>query len=62
MSELREGYNKSKPWDATVSPTHPHCRHLLSMLPRGYGFDEGGRVVFKNLGYDEYAVQRGIKE
>jgi hypothetical protein len=62
LSELREGYNKKKPWDVTVGPTHPHCRHVLSMLPIGYGFDETGRVKFVGLGYDEYKIQHGTKD
>lgn len=60
LSELKDGYNKD--WRnpvATVGCTHPHCRHVLSMLPPGYGFNARGTITFKGFGYDEYSEQRG---
>jgi hypothetical protein len=59
-SEIRDGYSTTRNPTPTWSPSHPHCRHVWSTLPPGYGFDETGRVIFVGLGYDEYKQQRGI--
>lgn len=62
LSELKDGYNKDyKNPVPTVSCTHPHCRHTLTMIPPNYGFDQRGNITFKNFGYDEYVDQRAKK-
>ena len=61
LSELKDGYNKDhKNPIPTVSCTHPHCRHTLTMVPPNYGFDMRGNITFKGFGHDEYQHQRGI--
>lgn len=58
LSELKDGYMKDhkNPYP-TVGPTHPHCRHSLTMVPPNFGFDSSGTVDWKGFGWDEYAHQ-----
>ncbi len=59
LSELQDGYNRdSKNPIPTLNPTHPHCRHVMSMLPPNFGFDERGTPRFIAFGHDEYVRQR----
>lgn len=59
MSELIEGYNSDhKNPKPTVGPTHPNCRHTMTLIPPDFGFDKNGQIVFKSLGYDEYESQK----
>lgn len=59
LSELQEGYNRdSHNPIATLGPTHPHCRHVMSMLPPNFGFDARGTPRFVGFGHDEYTAQR----
>jgi hypothetical protein len=60
LSELRDGYmtDHKNPY-ATTGNTHPHCRHILTMIPPNMGFDASGQIKFVNFGYDIYADQRG---
>lgn len=61
LSELKDGYNKSQNDPiATHNPTHPNCRHVLTMIPPGYGFDQGGVIKFIGFGHDEYAHQQEL--
>ena len=60
LSELQEGYNKD--WKnpvPTLGPTHPNCRHVLTMISPNFGFDANGNIDFIGLGHDEYKKQRG---
>lgn len=60
LSELKDGYNDNhKSPTATIGPTHPHCRHVLTMVPPNFGFTDKGVIQFKGFGYDVYAEQRG---
>jgi len=52
MSELNFGYSSHKNVKATIGPTHPRCRHTISYVPPNHGFNEDGKLVFKNEGYD----------
>lgn len=54
LSELDMGYSSHKNIKATISPTHPRCRHTISYVPSGYGFSENGKIEFKKEGYDYY--------
>lgn len=55
LSELSEGYNKDqKNPIATVSGSHPRCRHILSYIPIGYTFSASGIIEFQGFGYDYY--------
>lgn len=59
LSELKEGYmtDHKRPY-ATVGPTHPNCRHVLTMVPPNYGFSSDGIIKFVGFGHDEYEHQR----
>lgn len=54
LSELDMGYSSHKNVKATISPTHPRCRHTISYVPPGYGFAENGKIEFKKEGFDYY--------
>jgi len=59
LSELQEGYNDDwKKPVATLGPTHPHCRHVLTFVAPNFGFDSEGRIKFIALGYDAYEAQK----
>lgn len=59
MSELKDGYNENKKKPIpTIAPSHPHCRHVLTMVPPNFGFSPTGAIQFKGFGYDVYAEQR----
>lgn len=60
LSELKGGYCDHKDPEPTEGPSHPHCRHVLSMVPPNFGFDDSGRIKFKHFGYDYYSDQQGI--
>jgi hypothetical protein len=59
MSELSQGYMQDhKNPNATLGPSHPNCRHVLTFLPPNFGFKDNGSMEFKGFGYDEYEAQR----
>jgi hypothetical protein len=61
MSELQSGYNTDQKNPVpTVSSTHPRCRHILTIVPPSFGYDENGRIKFIRFGYDIYDDQKGI--
>lgn len=64
LSELRDGYMKVKKGEdpyPTIGPSHPNCRHTLTMVPPDFGFDEKGYIRFKSFGYDAYKEQKKKK-
>lgn len=66
MSELKAGYFNRKDPQAVIGPVHPHCRHIMSMLSPGFGFDENGKIVYKGsfsdgTPWDEWEYQRNGK-
>lgn len=58
MSELQNGYTKHKNPVPTHNASHPRCRHLLSMIPPNFGFNDKGMIEYKGRGYDVYQDQR----
>lgn len=56
LSELSGSSGDYKNPDASVSPTHPNCRDVLSILMPGFGFTNG-KVSYIGQGYDEYNTQ-----
>jgi len=64
MSELKGGYMDRKNPEPTLSQSHPNCRHILFSVMPGFGFDDGGKIVYKgrdengNL-WDEYKHKNG---
>ena len=63
LSELAEGYNKNhKNPIATIGPSHPRCRHVMSMIPPNFGFGPTGQIQFKGFGYDIWAEQHGTEK
>lgn len=60
LSQLKDGYNSDhKNPKPTTLATHPHCRHVLTMVPPNFGFTDDGVITFKGFGYDIYEDQRG---
>lgn len=57
-SEVGAGYHKRGDSNPKVGGLHPHCRCVMSVLSPGFGFDAGGRVVWKSVGWNELARQR----
>ena len=61
LSQVRQGYFRAKDWDGSEvvsAPLHPRCRHVMTFVPPGYGFDSSGAIKFVGLGYDAYEAQR----
>jgi hypothetical protein len=57
-SEVGAGYHKRGDANPKVGGLHPHCRCVMSVLNPGFGFDAGGRVIWKTYGHDELKRQR----
>jgi hypothetical protein len=49
---------KAREWEATVDPTHPHCRHLMVEMRPGYGFDESNNLQYISKDHSEHKLQR----
>lgn len=58
LSEVGHGYHRKGEDNPKVGGCHPHCRHTMVYLAKGYGF-EAGRVFFVSLDHDELRKQRG---
>lgn len=58
LSELKQGYHKRGEDHPSAFGLHPHCRCTLTYLSKGYGFDDKGKLKYKDLGHDEFAGQR----
>lgn len=58
LSELKGGYCDHKDPEPTDGPSHPNCRHVLTMVPPNFGFNSNGVIQFKYFGYDFYESQR----
>jgi hypothetical protein len=63
LSELREGYmtDRKNPYP-TRGPTHCRCRHTITMVMPGYGFNAQGIPEFIGSNYDYYKDKRGQDE
>jgi hypothetical protein len=59
QSELGAGYHKRGEETPKIGGLHPHCRCVLTMLMKGYGFNKSGHVAFISIDHDEYKAQRG---
>lgn len=57
-SQVGAGYHKKGDSHPKVGGLHPHCRCVMSVLMPGFGFDASGRVIWRKLGWDEYANQQ----
>lgn len=65
LSQVKQGYFKPKEWDSKTpyqAPIHPSCRHSMSYVAKGYGFDNSGMPVFKGLDYDYFSDYWGTKK
>lgn len=58
QSELGAGYHKKGDPNPKIAGLHPHCRCVLTILMKGYGFDPNGLVTFISPDHDEYKKQR----
>jgi hypothetical protein len=59
LSELMGNPGNPKNPVASVSPTHPNCRDILSILMPNFGFNESGNITYIGKDHDEYKKQRG---
>lgn len=57
LSELSGSSGHWKNPDASISPTHPNCRDILTVLMPGFGF-VNGKVTYLGKDHDEYKKQR----
>jgi hypothetical protein len=60
LSELSHGYHKRGEDSPSIGGLHPHCRCTLVTLMPGYGFNAGGFVQYKKVGYSEYDHQHNV--
>lgn len=60
LSELKQGYFKRKEWDgkSVYSKAHPRCRHVMTIIMDGFGFDNSGSLTYIGDGHDEFSHQR----
>ena len=63
LSQVQTSYLKKKEWDGETPHTsgHPRCRHSMTVLAPGFTFNGSGRVVWKDLGWDEYEERKKLK-
>jgi hypothetical protein len=59
MSELAGDSGDWKSRVASVSSTHPACRHVLTYISKGFGFDKAGRLRYVGKDHDEHKSQGG---
>jgi len=59
-SQFSPAYFKKKTWDGKTihSNAHPRCRHSLSFLAPGFGFDANGHVQYMGKEHDEMRTQK----
>lgn len=57
-SEVGAGYHKKGQDNPKVGGLHPHCRCVMSVLTPGFGFDAGGKVIWKGRQHNELEEQR----
>lgn len=65
LHSLKSGYFKPKEWDGHSGFTpglHPSCRHVLSYVPKSFGFSESGQIKYVALDYDYYKDYHDIAE
>lgn len=59
MSELSSDSGHWKDRKASISTTHPNCRHILTMVSPGFGF-KSGKFSYVGVDHDEYSHQRKL--
>jgi hypothetical protein len=59
-SQLSTAFFKPKEWDGKTIHlnAHPRCRHSLTVLMPGFGFDSNGKVTYIGKDHDEYEAQK----
>ena len=58
LSTLNTSYFKKDDMVPSTLGTHPYCRCFLSYLPKGYSFNQNGKVTYKEKDWDEYKYQQ----
>lgn len=58
-SECSRTYHRRGDDHPSELSEHPFCRCTMVYLARGFGFDDGGNLVWRGVGHDEWAAQRG---
>lgn len=58
LSEVGHEYHKKGDTNPKFPGLHPSCRCKITYLAKGFGFDEAGRVIYKNKDWDEFKFQR----
>lgn len=58
LSELAGDSGHWKSRVASVSSTHPNCRHNLVYVAKGFGFNKSGKFEYISKDHDEYTKQK----
>ena len=58
LSEVSAGYYKKGDKYPSLAGLHPNCFCSLFRVPKDWGFDGNGHMVFVGIGHDELANQR----
>lgn len=58
LSEIGHSYHKKGEENPKMGGLHPNCRCSASILLKGFGFDDTGRLKFISLEHDELKSQR----
>jgi hypothetical protein len=58
MSELASDSGDWKDRKASISTTHPNCRHVLVFVGPGFGFNKAGRLEYVGQDHNEYDHQK----
>lgn len=58
LSELSGSPGNWKNPVASISPSHPNCREIISILLPGFGLDENGKIIYVGNNHNEFDKQR----
>lgn len=58
LSEIGTEYHKVGDPNPKLPGLHPNCRCKLTYLPKGFGFNESGKLTWISLDHDELEAQR----
>lgn len=58
LSEASSKHHRRGENDPKIAGAHPSCRHLMTTILPGYGF-ENGKISFISPDHDEFTKQRG---
>jgi hypothetical protein len=58
ISDLGAEYHKKGDPTPKLQGTNPNCRCHLTFLPKGFAFNESGKIAWKSSDHDEYKFQK----